>query len=348
MKKITIFLAIIAFSLSLSAQLVIPIADLTPAIGDEWESIYFNENSDISINFNEGDAGEDITWDFSGISGESEAYKRTWIDPTTISQNILDKLAEYYDGESTHTCELFMDESLVETQFYLINNEGFAVNGFINQNANGFLIWNTPLSFFGASLQYGEFGSDDNVIINLPEVGEVPLQLQGSFTWEVDAEGILTLPNGEVKDALRLKTYLNCDAYMYMGDEWVPMPEGGEDFVKEYEYKWFVEGTAYPAIYYINDEANSFKKVRVAKAFEAPSSVSKLNSNINIYPNPTSGIINIEETINSEILITDITGKIIFNGINITKIDLSNQPKGLYLLKISSNNKTRTQKIILQ
>ncbi len=76
--------------------------------------------------------------------------------------------------------------------------------------------------------------------------------------------------------------------------------------------------------------------------------INELNSNINIYPNPTNGTINIEGNSDSEVLITDITGKIVFSGVNITTVDLSNQNKGVYLIKIISRDKVETHKIILQ
>ncbi len=76
--------------------------------------------------------------------------------------------------------------------------------------------------------------------------------------------------------------------------------------------------------------------------------IENYNSIINIYPNPTTGIINIEKTTNSEIVITDITGKIIISGTNLTTIDLSNQSKGIYLIKISLEDSVETHKIILQ
>ena len=80
------------------------------------------------------------------------------------------------------------------------------------------------------------------------------------------------------------------------------------------------------------------------------SSINNNNSSIIIYPNPTSGIFRIDGANNSEIIITDITGKVIYNEAKekATIIDLSNQSKGIYMIKINSINKVETYKIILQ
>lgn len=77
------------------------------------------------------------------------------------------------------------------------------------------------------------------------------------------------------------------------------------------------------------------------------------NSNIKIYPNPANGNYNIElDTPEkySDIEITDITGKTIkqipiINQKTIT-IDIKNQPKGVYFLKIISDNTAKIKKII--
>jgi len=80
--------------------------------------------------------------------------------------------------------------------------------------------------------------------------------------------------------------------------------------------------------------------------------------NYSIYPNPTSGIVTIDiEGINTniELQITDIQGKIIRterlsykNQSHTQDIDLSSYPKGIYFVKLISNNFTKVEKIVLQ
>jgi CubicO group peptidase (beta-lactamase class C family) len=64
---------------------------------------------------------------------------------------------------------------------------------------------------------------------------------------------------------------------------------------------------------------------------------------INVYPNPASGYITIDGlTVNSEIQISDISGKILLNektGSAISTIDISQFPKGVYLLMTSKGTK---------
>jgi len=75
---------------------------------------------------------------------------------------------------------------------------------------------------------------------------------------------------------------------------------------------------------------------------------------MNVYPNPSNGMLtlNIEEEISgkTKIQITDLSGRLI-EQISIDKkqisIDMSKYQKGIYLLKIVSGNKSRTEKIVV-
>ena len=70
-----------------------------------------------------------------------------------------------------------------------------------------------------------------------------------------------------------------------------------------------------------------------------------------VFPNPTSGIvqINTEETV--AVSIIDITGKVVYNSNTVTKltsIDLTGLQKGIYIAKIIGDNTITTEKIILK
>ena len=89
------------------------------------------------------------------------------------------------------------------------------------------------------------------------------------------------------------------------------------------------------------------------------SNVAEMNddNNINIYPNPSSGVFTIENPLGFENLvsleITDITGRKINNYQFSTLdsqliIDLSSQKSGMYLLKFSMEDEIFTRKIIIQ
>ena len=81
------------------------------------------------------------------------------------------------------------------------------------------------------------------------------------------------------------------------------------------------------------------------------------NNEISIYPNPTTGIITIENNskfqnfTNSKIIITDISGRIIyseFQNFANSQINLSEYGKGIYLIKIQTGTNIYIKKIIVK
>jgi hypothetical protein len=79
-----------------------------------------------------------------------------------------------------------------------------------------------------------------------------------------------------------------------------------------------------------------------------------LNKNLRIYPNPTNGLFSIELKDNAKIqtvFVINILGEIIeqieASGVHgICYIDLTNKPKGLYFIKIKTNNGILTGKVV--
>lgn len=89
------------------------------------------------------------------------------------------------------------------------------------------------------------------------------------------------------------------------------------------------------------------------KTLPKPSGVTTIHGdeNISIYPNPAKDNINVGGVPDypSTVFITDITGKLLTTTIieeHNTQIDISNFPKGVYILKISGNNTNITRRFI--
>ena len=73
------------------------------------------------------------------------------------------------------------------------------------------------------------------------------------------------------------------------------------------------------------------------------------NSDLNVYPNPTTGIINISGAKDADVSIYNITGKLVgeYNNFNGSTIDLSEQTNGVYIMKIRSDSFVTTKRINL-
>jgi len=67
------------------------------------------------------------------------------------------------------------------------------------------------------------------------------------------------------------------------------------------------------------------------------------------YPNPTDGIITIVGENINKIIVTDINGKIIKQKLisgKVSTIDLTENPNGIYFVKVETKNETLIKKII--
>lgn len=74
-------------------------------------------------------------------------------------------------------------------------------------------------------------------------------------------------------------------------------------------------------------------------------------NSIKIYPNPTTGKIRVEAEGMESIEVFDIYGKILKgfeNHEGLTEIDLSHQPKGIYIIKVTTSNGVAVEKVILE
>lgn len=97
---------------------------------------------------------------------------------------------------------------------------------------------------------------------------------------------------------------------------------------------------------YIKDNCDNSRKQKLENSI--------LANDVIIYPNPNAGsfAIELENTSkNSLIVISDLVGKVIFSKTiidNTLQIDISNQPKGIYLVKVINGNNVTTQKIVYQ
>ncbi|SFA72958.1 Por secretion system C-terminal sorting domain-containing protein [Flavobacterium swingsii] len=78
----------------------------------------------------------------------------------------------------------------------------------------------------------------------------------------------------------------------------------------------------------------------------------EFSSKLSVYPNPSSNVFSINSETRGNIVVYDLIGKIIKSenlDLGITKLNLSNYPSGLYLMKVTNDsNQTKMMKLIKQ
>jgi len=87
--------------------------------------------------------------------------------------------------------------------------------------------------------------------------------------------------------------------------------------------------------------------------FTTPASINNIENQISIYPNPSNGIFTLDLQASvrpCSVLITDITGKIIYTAMGYVplNINLSNQPAGIYFITITTEKGKLNKKIIIK
>jgi hypothetical protein len=79
-----------------------------------------------------------------------------------------------------------------------------------------------------------------------------------------------------------------------------------------------------------------------------PSSVSSVSEkSVSIYPNPTTGIVNITNAENATINVYNQVGSLVKTATNVNSIDLSNVANGTYIVKVTTNTNTIVKNIVL-
>ncbi|MCK5846227.1 MAG: T9SS type A sorting domain-containing protein, partial [Bacteroidales bacterium] len=96
---------------------------------------------------------------------------------------------------------------------------------------------------------------------------------------------------------------------------------------------------------------NDTKEVLQSEYISVASALNESSNSIyNIFPNPTTGIVNIEGTQDAQVIIYNMIGEVIYENdkaASVTVLDLSSYAVGNYIVKIINNNEVTTQKIVL-
>jgi hypothetical protein len=97
--------------------------------------------------------------------------------------------------------------------------------------------------------------------------------------------------------------------------------------------------------------------ISVTAAREAPTTLAYAdNADISVYPNPSTGIVSIDlSQLQGQvtILISDINGRTL-TSVDVLEnekkpmFDLSNNAKGIYLIKVSNNGNEYTRKVVIE
>jgi hypothetical protein len=335
----TIVLILTLLGITSYAQITVDANDM-PQVGHS----YISQNILDFIIIDASLTGASYNWDFSSVIGLS----RDTLKPVSVSSTPLayqfffnnmvlypDHVADYaiasedIDGAGvvslTERFEYFRDDA-----------SGHKTTGF-GANINGIptsvkydqidVIYDFPMDYGNNS------GSDASYLISVPTIGTYGQNFSRSK--EVDGWGTVSTPFGTF-DCLRVKTTLTTTDTLYLDAAGIgsSIPRG-----TEYIYDWIAKSEGIPVFTAI---ANAAGVVTAASYLteHLTSTESYATGSVKLFPNPTSGRINIESDLRGNYLLFDLTGKLIkrdeFEAF--TKIDLSSVKSGLYTITLIAKN----------
>jgi hypothetical protein len=164
------------------------------------------------------------------------------------------------------------------------------------------------------------------IIINGPVNYELPLKVE--FDSLLKVEHPIRLPKGEYQFSTD-KTIQTTGLFVVMGyfDDIVQIDNTNAAlFMNNMEFEkieFFCLPTSFP--------------IKTDPKCDIISSINEIYSNLEVYPNPTNGIINFNEVV-SEGQIFNLQGRLVFEFTDKNRIDISNIYQGTYILKTGRKN----------
>ena len=334
---ILLFIAIIPFT-AFTQLVTISETHQIPQIGDT-----INYQDANTFGFDEEGVGAvtDKVWDFGALMDAGTTidfwFSDATLTPETASfpnanivrENSIE--AGYFYYETTAT-------DIIRWGWYAaVDNYGIYDNGAPEFEFPITAGGNYNCSYHG---EFAPFGAgEDSVVIDL-----------GQIIANADMQGTLTLPTGTFTDVLRIHLIENFHIKAYMLGTPVT-----DNVVEDDYYYWFVDTILQPILIYGTTDLDGSQQSEVLRyqPIGIPLSVNKINFDnlFLVYPNPTKDVVNVRGSEIERIEVYDVIGKMIssyeVNSFN-TKIDLSDNPEGILILKIHSKNNILVKRIVLE
>lgn len=257
---------------AVEAQIILN-PDRKPVVGDSFTTTYMDTTGVV-----EGPFGSNILWDFSNLTSTGEQWTAVYVDPSEAPNNSLypdADIAVSYDG---------LAHTFYDTDGNSVYSLGVAYEEFAMVYSNSekvaefpFTLSSTFVDSFNASYDLGEGLETRN---------------SGRIKMMGDAFGIIVLPDGSTRGALRVKILReSSDTLIVTG-----IPIGINTF-KSTTYQWYINESKYPVlgISYVEMQTNGIisKYKQVDYNTETPTDVNdepkQIVSGFELlqnYPNP--------------------------------------------------------------
>ncbi len=350
MKHPILFLSTLFATLQLVAQPTMTYSSM-PSVG------YSFSTSSVELgSANEGASGANVMWDFSMLADTGEVTSASFVDASTLSQSSSFPGANIAFSTQSGGNNYYSFVNANTNNFQLLGNFFNTTFGDVN------MIYTNPQIQYQFPATFNSTLSDPfryEIALNIG-LGSTSTSTTGTSSYIVDAYGTLFNWSGTYTNVLRFKhrtlsvdttyssyfgqndtSYSETRSTMY---EWVSIIEGGSIPIYSITYDTTITdgetGYSVSANHSYNNDNTGFLKLS--------------NENIQLFPNPTSGKINVSIQPDVEkILVSDLSGRVVntiqttkSNSTSIQEFDLSAIQPGVYYLQIQSPKGITVKKFI--
>jgi hypothetical protein len=344
MKKLCITLLSLA-GFAAHAQITVTRADF----GVAGDVLYYAEDSTLT-GFSAGNAGADITWDFSAAVSPDLIDSSVFVDP----QNVEDAPPEANIGITQGMGTQFFNISNTDVKM-VIEMEGSGLPNTLIKIAE------FPMNFGDVvkdSMQTSVSGSAEDFGFSDGTFDSIRVNLTIRSMSTVDGWGTLKTPVESVS-ALRIKNESNVTALLegkvpFLG--WTPLPFNINQ--TQSAYGWYANNRNYFLAEATLDSNNNVTSFRYQLPQGTTTGLKTASKGIrNMYPNPANDMVNLElngsykEQVS--VIITDITGKTVstesisLDG-SVATIPTAALSNGIYMVHLSSASISHTVKIAVR
>lgn len=344
-KQFTILVCatIFCFALNANAQLItVTETHQLPAFGDTVNYVDAN-----SFGFDATGTGPVTAkvWDNSALL-TTGTYQFFYVDPLTIAPG--------FGSDSFPSATIARGESGAPGYFYYQNtlNNINRIGWFNDSSDYGIYENGTVATEFHFPITAGQsFTSNYNGRFARFNVGEDSVKIEsGSLAINADMQGILMLPTGTFSNVLRLHVLETFHIVTYI------FGLGIQDNVVHDDYfYWFTDSVLQPLLIsgVTTIDGNAQTPVLRYQPISIPTGIAQVNATTkNIYPNPCNGKFKIvgydAQRLVNHLEIYNVLGEQISYSLLVDEVTIPNAAKGIYFVKIYSDQGLQMQKIVIE
>lgn len=347
-----------SFDIVIGQLPIITIGDETTESGSyPFYTYYENNKTQILYLGSEIGAGEkniqEIAFDFIALGQDITSLTNLKISMKSVTESQLTNFVSTTDATVVLDEESF--QMPTQTGWFSFDIDDYVFNSDGTNNLLIEILWGDNEDWESSYFQVNctqttnttvAFGYDDNV--NPPSFNQTSKDRPNiKFYCEGEAQGeIYDITFKVISSSKDIIT----DAVVKVGSLANNVDNSAETLFSiatgNYTYQAYAQGYTTVSNTFIADED---KTITIELGL---SSIAEFKDLFNIYPNPNNGIFNLEIYDNKEVVVSiyDINGRLVLEKVannTSNQINLSEQPKGVYLIKINTTEKSFNSKIVL-